>query len=116
MKKCLSLSGQLLIAVCLFGQASTNPIPRIITQNGHHALLVDGKPFFMFGGQAHNSSAWPGMMPQFWQAAEILHLNTLEIPLYWEQIEPQHGKFDFSLIDTLLKQARSHKVRLVLLP
>ena len=54
-------------------------------------------------------------MPQVWQAAEKLHLNTLELPVYWEQIEPQPGKFDFSLVDTLLKQARTHKVRLVLL-
>src|ERR1035437_2885417 len=41
--------------------------------------------------------------------------NTLEVPIYWEQIEPQPGKFDFSLVDTLLKQGREHKVHLVLL-
>jgi hypothetical protein len=105
----------LFIETNLFGQDPVNTMPRIITQNGRHALLVDGKPYFMFGGQAHNSSAWPGMMSQVWLAAEKMHLNTLEIPLYWEQIEPQPGKFDFSLIDTLLKQARAHKVRLVLL-
>jgi hypothetical protein len=115
MKKNLSFLTLLFIAASLFGQPSPNTMPRIIQQNGRHALLVDGKPFFMFGGQAHNSSAWPGMMPQVWQAAEKLHLNTLELPVYWEQIEPQPGKFDFSLVDTLLKQARIHKVRLVLL-
>jgi hypothetical protein len=115
MKSNLSLLALLLMAANVFGQASSNTIPRIIHQNGRHALLVDGKPFFIFGGQAHNSSAWPGMMPQVWQAAEKLHVNTLEIPIYWEQIEPQPGKFDFSLVDTLLSQARAHKVRLVLL-
>src|SRR5258708_6005277 len=79
-----------------FGQSTDNPIPKIIEKDGRHALLVDGKPFFMLGAQAHNSSAWPGMMPQVWSAVEAMHLNTLEVPIYWEQIEAQHGKFDFS--------------------
>jgi hypothetical protein len=91
------------------------PIPKIITKDGRHALLVDGKPFFMLGGQAHNSSAWAGMMPEVWRAVEKMHLNTLEVPIYWEQVEPQQGHFDFSMINTLLVQARLHKVRLVLL-
>ncbi len=98
-----------------FGQSADNTLPKIIEKDGRHALLVDGKPFFILGAQAHNSSAWPGMMPQVWSAVEIMHLNTLEVPIYWEQIEAEHGKFDFSLIDTLLTQARNHKVHLVLL-
>ena len=90
-------------------------MPQIIEKNGRHALLVDGKPFFMLGGQVHNSSGWPGMMPAVWSAVEVAHANTLEVPIYWEQIEPQPGKFDFSIADTLIKQARKHKIRLVLL-
>ena len=105
----------LLITGKTFGQTSTEMIPTVIEKDGHHALLVDGKPFFMLGGQAHNSSAWPGMMPQLWSAVADMHLNTLEVPIYWEQIEAEQGKFDFSFIDTLLTQAREHKVHLVLL-
>ncbi|HVS92162.1 MAG TPA: DUF5597 domain-containing protein [Mucilaginibacter sp.] len=89
--------------------------PKIIERNGRHELLVDGKPFFILGGQVHNSSAWPGMLPKVWEAAGQLHLNTLEAPLYWEQIEPEPGKFDFSVMDTLLIQARLHRVHLILL-
>ncbi|MBS1503432.1 MAG: beta-galactosidase, partial [Bacteroidetes bacterium] len=89
--------------------------PKIIERNGRHELLVDGKPFFILGGQVHNSSAWPGMLPEVWEAAAQLHLNTLEAPLYWEQIEPEPGKFDFSVMDTLLVQARLHRVHLILL-
>jgi len=96
-------------------QINDETFPKIITKNGRHALLVDGQPFFVLGGQAHNSSAWPGMLPQLWSAINTMHANTLEVPLYWEQIEPQRGKFDFSLIDTLLVQARQHHVHLVLL-
>lgn len=97
------------------GQTGNGTLPQIISKDGHRALFVDGQPFFMLGGQAHNSSAWPGMMPQVWSAIKTMNANTLEVPIYWEQIEAQPGKFDFSLIDTLIIQARAHKVRLVLL-
>ncbi|MEO7215807.1 DUF5597 domain-containing protein [Mucilaginibacter sp.] len=105
----------LLVANKAIGQKNTYLMPRVIEKNGHHALLVDGKPFLMLGGQAHNSSAWPGMLPQVWAAVEAMHANTLEIPIYWEQVEATQGKFDFSVIDTLLLQTRAHKVKLVLL-
>jgi len=98
-----------------FGQAGVGTMPQIVEKDGRHALLVDGQPFLMLGGQAHNSSGWPGMLPQVWSAVEAMHANTLEVPIYWEQVEAQPGKFDFSLVDTLLKQGRDHKVHLVLL-
>ena len=97
------------------GQPPAAPMPTLIEKNGRHALLVDGKPFLILGGQAHNSSAWPAMLPNLWQSIETLHANTLEVPIYWEQIEPQQDHFDLSLIDTLLLQARQHHTRLVLL-
>ena len=88
------------------------PLPTITAD---HLLLVDGKPFFILGGQAHNSSAWPVSLPNVWSAVEKLHANTLEVPVYWEQLEPEEGRFDFSLVDTLLTQARAHQTKLVLL-
>lgn len=97
-----------------FGQTDAT-IPKLIEKNGRHTLLVDGKPFFIFGAQAHNSSAWPAMMPTVFSAIKDIHANTVELPIYWEQIEPVQGKFDFSLIDTLLQQSRKHQVHLVLL-
>jgi len=99
----------------VFGQVHNDMMPRIIEKDGRHALLVDGKPYLVLGGQAHNSSSWPALLPGVWQAVGQMHLNTLEIPIYWEQIEAIPGKFDFSLVDTLLIQARAHKVHLVLL-
>jgi hypothetical protein len=116
MKKIIFGAALLLLgSVRTFGQSDVSPIPAIIEKDGRHALLIDGKPYMILGGQAHNSSAWPGMLPQLWSAVEMMHANTLEVPIYWEQIEPRPGKFDFSLVDTLLDQARAHKVHLVLL-
>jgi len=90
-------------------------MPRIVERDGRHALIVDGAPFLILGVQAHNSSAWPAIMPRVWPAVEALHANTLEIPIYWEQFEPEPGDFDTSSVDMLVQQAREHGVRLVLL-
>jgi hypothetical protein len=118
-KRLRAISACLLIVVTTIGtvngQESANTLPRIVEKDGRHILLVDGEPFFVFGGQAHNSSAWPGMLSHVWYAIEALNANTLEVPIYWEQIEPQPNLFDFSFIDTLLVQARERNKHLVLL-
>ena len=90
-------------------------LPRIVSENGRHALYVDGEPYLILGAQANNSSNYPAMLPQVWPTVRALHANTLEIPVAWEQVEPVEGQFDFSWLDALVPQAREHKVRLVLL-
>jgi beta-galactosidase GanA len=96
-------------------KAAAAPIPQIVRRDGRFALMVDGAPFLMLGTQVNNSSAWPAMLPKVWPAVDALHANTVEVPIAWEQIEPEEGKFDFSFLDQLLKEARQHNVRLVLL-
>ncbi len=46
---------------------------------------------------------------------DALHVNTVEAPIYWEQLEPRPGVFDYAAVDMLLAQAREHRVHLVLL-
>ena len=94
---------------------AAEPLPRIVSSNGKHSFLVDGEPFLMLAAQAHNSSNYPAMLPKVWPVIRQLHANTLEIPVAWEQVEPVEGRFDFSYVDTLLRQARENRVRLVLL-
>jgi beta-galactosidase GanA len=96
------------------GPGSADP-PRIERDGNRYALIVDGAPYLILGAQANNSSNWPSQLPRVWPAIEQLHANTLEIPVAWEQIERTEGRFDFSYVDVLLRQAREHRVRLVLL-
>src|ERR1039457_5286364 len=96
-------------------QVKERPLPRLVKKDGRYALMVDGAPYLMLGAQTHNSSAWPAMLTKVWPAMELLHVNTVETPVYWEQFEPRRGQYAHSVIDALLAGARQHHVRLVLL-
>ncbi len=111
----IALTGFALSLMVSTVPALSSDIPRIVSQGGHHALLVDGQPFLMLGAQVNNSSNYPAALPQVWPIIDRMKANTLEVPVSWEQIEPAEGQFDFSWLDTLLPQAREHGVRLVLL-
>ncbi|WP_434027846.1 DUF5597 domain-containing protein [[Pseudomonas] boreopolis] len=91
------------------------PIPQFVSKDGKHALLVDGAPFLILGAQVNNSSNYPATLEQVWPAIKAMGPNTVQVPIAWEQVEPEEGKFDFSFVDTLLEQARANDVRLVLL-
>jgi beta-galactosidase GanA len=95
--------------------AMAQEMPHVVQEQGRATLMVDGKPFWMLGAQVDNSSGWPERLQAVWPAAEKMRLNTLEVPVYWEQMEPERGRFDFTVVDAIVQQAREHKVRLVLL-
>lgn len=118
-KMALIISATILVSFINIGlipaQTKVHEIPKLVQKDGRFALLVDGAPFFMFGGQSSNSSTWPAMLPNVWSTIESMHANTLEIPIYWEQVEPQPGKYDFSMLQMLLDQARERNKRLVIL-
>jgi hypothetical protein len=96
-------------------KARASEPPKIVEKDGRYALLVDGKPYLILGGQIHNSSAWPSELPQVWQSMAALHANTVAAPVYWEQLEPQEGHFDFTNMDSLVLGARAHNLHLILL-
>ena len=118
MKTALRLAAVLAVSAAVAtvcAQTNPRPLPRLVHKDGRYALFVDDAPYLMLGAQVGNSSAWPGVLPKVWPAIEYLHANTVEMPVYWEQFEPQPGRFDYTVTDTLLTQARQHRVHLVLL-
>src|SRR5208283_3670166 len=58
-------------------------------------------------------SAWPARLPLLWPALEYDHVNTVEIPVYWNQVEAQPGKYDFTVVDMILAEARKHQVHVI---
>jgi Domain of unknown function (DUF5597)/Glycosyl hydrolases family 35 len=79
-------------------------------------LAVDGKPFLVLGGELHNSSSSSlTYMRPIWPKLAAMNLNTVLTPVSWELVEPQEGKFDFSLVDGLISQAAQSNLHLVFL-
>ena len=85
------------------------------TPAGKPRLVVDGKPFLVMGIQLNNSSGFPAILRDLAPAIRRSHANTVMAPIGWESIEPEEGRFDFSIIDGLIAEARAQKVRLALL-
>lgn len=108
-------AGACLLAALLPVLAAAAEMPRFVSRDGRHALFVDGAPYSIMAAQLHNSSAWPQVLPKAMQDVQALHANTLEAPVYWEQFEPEPGRYDYTNLDALIAQARSNGLRLALL-
>lgn len=87
-----------------------------LKQVGDKVLLhVDGAPYPILGGQVMNSSSFdPEWMESAFDRTKAFHANTLIAPISWQAVEPEEGKFDFSLVDSLINQARARDMRLIL--
>jgi hypothetical protein len=108
------------------GQVKTTPvppapaseIPHLRKQGTATQLIVDGKPFLVLGSELSVNSAsnieywkkvvWPRIVAQ-------AKLNTVLAAVSWAKIEPQEGKFDFSVLDGVIQDVRTRNLHLVLL-
>ena len=110
------LLASLIVCAASISAAETTALPQIRPNEAAKQLFVDGKPFIVLGGELHNSSASSiEYMKPIWDKLAAMHLNTVIGTVSWELIEPDEGKFDFSLIDNQIEQARQHKMHLVLI-
>jgi beta-galactosidase GanA len=114
MKKPFLLFVLLLIAYSLNGQSPS--IPHLEKQGNVTKLIVKDSPFLILGGELHNSStAGSAYMRPIWERMAQKNLNTVIAPVYWEFLEPEQGKFDFTLVDSLITGARNRDLHLVIL-
>jgi len=94
--------------------AQQSRTPFLRKQGTATQLIVDGKPFLVLAGELGNSSSSNvEYMRPIWPRLAAMNLNTVLIPVYWELLEPTEGRFDFSLIDGLIQDARKYNLRLV---
>ncbi|MGD0087173.1 MAG: DUF5597 domain-containing protein [Verrucomicrobiota bacterium] len=110
-----ALAGLALTATSAPSQ-TVSTVPHLEKQGAATQLIVDGKPFLALAAELHNSSASSlEYMKPLWPKLVASHLNTVLATVSWELIEPDEGKFDFSLVDGLLQEARANDLHLVLL-
>lgn len=115
---CLVLSFILMLAAIpqeSMAQRTKKPMPELKHADGKYTFYVDGKPFLLLGAQLWNSSAWPAYLDKIWPQLKEMNCNTIEAPIYWQDIEPEPGKFNFEQLDALIYGARENGMRLVVL-
>lgn len=107
-----------IVACCFLGALSANAaqVPAIRTSAAGGQLIVGGKPYLLLAGEVGNSSAGTAtqadtVLPKLAQ----MHLNTVLIPVAWDEIEPTEGSFDFHILDHWVDVAREQHLHLVLL-
>ena len=109
----LSITGLFFSASVFAQQKPAKPIPHLEKRGQVTQLIVDGKPYLILGGELHNSntSNLEYLRPIMAKVA-AMHFNTVLGAVNWDLLEPQEGKFDFTLVDGLIKQSRENKMKL----
>ncbi len=77
-----------------------NPVPR--------------KVYRMLNGSLGNDSSFDmDYKGSIWQQMVDLNVNTVLPAISWEMIEPEEGKFDFTVVDAMIEGAREKNLRLI---
>jgi len=103
-------------AVAVAHAQTASGTPHLRKQGTATQLIVDGQPFLALAGELGNNTAssLDNMQP-IWQRLVAGNLNCVLAAVSWAQVEPEEGRFEFTLVDGLIEQARSNHLKLVFL-
>lgn len=91
-------------------------LPTLTYDHGRARLIVDDQPFLILGLQWDCDSCFTSQaMTPLFSHAERMGANTAALPVYWREVEPAPGAFDFTMVDERIHQAQAHNLRIVLL-
>ena len=102
-------------AAVAYAQTASD-IPHLRKQGTATQLIVEGKPFLALAGELGNNTATSleNMQP-IWQRLVAGNLNCVLAAVSWAQVEPEEGKYEFTLVDGLIQEARRNRLKLVFL-
>lgn len=106
----------LMFVLCSFSTSTGQTLPYVAIKDGKSTIMLNDKPFLILGGEVHNSSSSNlEYMGRLWDDLKALRLNTVLAPVSWEQFEPVEGKYEYTLLDGLIDQARQNDTKLIIL-
>jgi beta-galactosidase GanA len=106
----------LFVLLLCYSKPYSQSIPHLQKKGTSQQLMVDGNPFLILGGELGNSTASSlDYMRPFWKKFKAMNLNTILVPAYWDLMEPEEGKFDFTLIDSIINTSRKNNLKVILL-
>lgn len=108
----------LLLASALLCTATALAQPALVKKNGSTHFEIDGKPFVMFTGELHNStSTSESYMKEIgvWEQMKKANFNTVIASCSWDVIEREAGKYDFTSVDHVIKNARENGLKVVMI-
>ncbi len=94
---------------------TANP-PHLEKRGNVTQLIVQGQPWLVLGCELGNStSSSRQYLAPYWEQLKESGVNTVLAVVSWEQTEPVEGQFDFTVVDNIIDDARSHQMKLALL-
>lgn len=85
-------------------------------QGNRTNIVIDGRPMLILGGELSNSAVTAvDDVALVMAKMHAIGLNTVLVPAYWDLTEPVEGKFDFSLTDRVIEEARKNQLKVVFL-
>lgn len=118
MKKFNYLAGTLTLSavIIMFCYDNAYSQARLQKQGTATQITIDGKPMLLLCGELSNSAATCETdIINVMRTCKTRGLNTVLVPAQWDLIEPEKGKFDFSLPKTVIEQARKNDLKVIFL-
>src|SRR5690242_5316745 len=95
-----------IIAVALCAMVRAQPLTSVVPDGKPHKFeardkqfFIDGQPTMLIAGEMHLSR----VQPEFWETrmkqARAMGLNAVSLYLFWNEIQPKEGVFDFQGIN-----------------
>ncbi|TYA74008.1 GH35 family beta-galactosidase [Seonamhaeicola marinus] len=98
----------------IMGGELSNSISGSIAHMENRENPIPRKKYAMINGSLGNDSSqnmtYKGSV---WQQMVDLNVNTVLAAVSWEMIEPEEGKFDFSIVDAMVQGAREKDLKLI---